>query len=279
MRTNNSIALDFKGIDLTGESLVLTGACDTLKRAHLASGFLICCGMLIDGVAGEACVCRYDLSIAYTEPDTEDEEPEEICTAHIYACNGYDLTIVNDAVTAVAAPDASAIDARLTTLEGVVGDDKIIVDEITSTGNSITASKPIIEAMGGYSFSSAYLDSKISLNYVGVCKNGNKLTFVIAGELNAVSDIAPGTGLQLGEFVLPASIGANLIPNFDTNKIGPDSLFLATSNFSGLFIMSYITKWSNVSFSPYMVASVGITAGTYYFRYEATFLLSDNLVS
>lgn len=305
MRTNNSIALDFKGIDLTGESLVLTGACDVLKKAHLASGFLICCGMLIDGVAGESCVCRYDLAITYTEPDNDDEEPEEICTAHIYACNGYDLTIVNDAITAVAAPDASAIDARVTTLEGVVGDeedglvkdvidlqgditdlggivdvvnDKITIDEITSTGNSIEASKPIIENMTGYSFNeSTQTKGVLDYVYTGAVKNGNKLTLVAA--ITFSKNVGSSGNVVIGSFEIPSAVLANVYPIASTTVsiIPVLAIDYGQAAFPSVNTRCAVNKYTDHNLTFEIELSPLTEEVSYYIRCEITILLSASL--
>ena len=153
----------------------------------------------------------------------------------------------------------------------------IFTGNVNIAGN-FTANS-IIENMSGYNYNRAYLDSRITLDYVGICKNGNKVTFVIAGKLVADSDIAQNSILNLGEFVVPNAVGAKLYPNYDTDKIGPNRLFLGISSTSGVDAMSYLRKWSNVSFNAYLVATQLLPIGTYYFRFEYTLLLSNNFAS
>ena len=135
----------------------------------------------------------------------------------------------------------------------------------------------IIENMTGYTFSLNDVDEKISVAYAGVVKTGNKITFVVSGTLNAESDIALSTSISMGRFVVPTSVGQKIYPNFDTRRIGPRRLLLGKAYNEGIDIMSFVTKWTDTLLQPYMSASQIIPQGTYHFRYEETYLLSDNL--
>ena len=133
----------------------------------------------------------------------------------------------------------------------------------------------IIENMAGYAFIKQNI-STYSLDYVGVVKNGNKITFAIAGTVL----ITEATDRKdIGYFTVPAEVGSKVIPSslngwadirnisafnaYNTSKIIPIGCGHATPN--TFAIQAYLDNLSNNV--------------TYYFRYEVTFLLSDSLVS
>ena len=137
----------------------------------------------------------------------------------------------------------------------------------------------IIENMSGYSFSSSSTDSSVTLDYVGVVKTGNKITFVIAGKFEFDSTVVVGSYKQLGSFTIPSEIGAKIYPNMGSGRVGPTSVQIAVSVQSSETHMGFFAKYSNSIFAPYFSAQSAISAGTYYFRFEQTFLLSDNLAA
>lgn len=155
--------------------------------------------------------------------------------------------------------------------------------KLTATGDSIEAEKPVIEKMTGYSFATnrQHLeDNGIVLNYVGVCKNGNKLTFVIAGKINSPSQINEFTLLALGTFNgIPSSIGAKIIPIAGT-IVSFCHLKLYNSRADFKNCEGVFTKNGNTSFNMLLSVDEVLQANKdYSFRYEETFLLGDNLVS
>lgn len=137
----------------------------------------------------------------------------------------------------------------------------------------------IIEDMIGYSFTPSS-NTAVHYNYVGICKNGNKITFAIAGYLESDSGINTYTTISLGQFNIPSAVGQKLFANglnyLDIKKQLVFSSLYATKDLIFLF-----QKNNNINVEPQITtASVSLDANTkYYFRDEVTFLLSDNLAS
>ena len=137
----------------------------------------------------------------------------------------------------------------------------------------------IIEDMIGYSFTPS-LNTAVHYNYVGVCKNGNKITFAVAGYIESDSGINAYTTISLGQFNIPSAVGQKLFANglsyLDIKKQLVFSSLYATKDLIFLF-----QKNTNINVEPQITtASVSLDANTkYYFRDEVTFLLSDNLAS
>lgn len=137
----------------------------------------------------------------------------------------------------------------------------------------------ITENMSGYSFTAPSVSGLVFSNlYANVIKNGNKITFVIAGNVKKTDGDIPGRSV-FGRFTIPSSIGTQLYPS----EIGGEEFLDARDiSFFSTWANSVggkgtITKNSNVliTFSIYHGSLVVDT--TYYFRYESTFLLGDNL--
>ena len=148
--------------------------------------------------------------------------------------------------------------------------------DVTASGN-ITAPS-IIEDMDGYSFTPV---EDINYLYAGVVKNGNKITFVLFATLTQDGTLTGTT--NLGTFLFPSAIGNKLIPYtmsgdnryLDYKKI----LFVDASSAVSAEYPSYILKSSSASMVLRASGLNALSNGTYYFRYEVTFLLSDSLIS
>lgn len=154
----------------------------------------------------------------------------------------------------------------------------IFTGNVNIAGNFTADS--IIENMTGYSFTpdSNLANNGLSLVYVGVVKNGNKLTFAIAGEFD--STVTPNASPYLGNFGIPSAVGSKLFPM--------TGAFLDIKK--GLFFKNYSTTNEKI-FSMYKNSNsslglqlYGMTSGfdgssIYCFRFEVTFLLSENLAS
>lgn len=145
--------------------------------------------------------------------------------------------------------------------------------DVTASGN-ITAPS-IIETMSGYSFTKVTSYAGLVYSYAGVVKNGNKITFAVAGTYTRAS--ADGSNLALGTFVVPSAIADKLYPN----SLG------ALANI-GLNFFSSTTEYSTIparmskSTTNLQITMYGASAltneATYEFRFEVTFLLSDTLI-
>ncbi len=148
------------------------------------------------------------------------------------------------------------------------------IDGAVVTGNEI------VEKMDNYSFE-AGSDARLNVVYAGAVKTGNKLTLVIFGSFTQDAGETQGN-LLLGTFYLPASVLAKLYPyqvgsltNVLDNKIIP---FIDT-NISHTNLMCRIEKGSTSTNFKIANATALADATTFLFRYECTFLLSDNLAS
>lgn len=147
--------------------------------------------------------------------------------------------------------------------------------------NGNLTANSIIENMAGYSFTKRNSEQEWTPIYVGVVKNGNKLTIVIFGSLNYDS----GTGYaNIANIVVPASVATKLYP-FTAGGI---SSVLANTKLECLDVDSLgaitditaLTQKFDALITFQLRNMTTLTANkTYLFRIEQTFLLSDNLAS
>ena len=160
---------------------------------------------------------------------------------------------------------------------GAIAGQDIAPFDIAATG-SITANS-IIENMSGYNYVDTSVQADITPIYVGTVKNGNKLTCVWFMSLTATT--TDYSGAKLGDLDLPSSVLAKLYPyslsgidNLLDARVIPMYYGYNTKIDANLILQKYTG-----SILPRIYAT-GLTVGTtYLIRYEATFLLSDNLAS
>lgn len=137
----------------------------------------------------------------------------------------------------------------------------------------------IIENMSGYSAivpsNTGWTQEKI---FIGVCKNGNKLTVVVA--LNLTKGAGAAIHPNIAQITIPNDVGAKLYPsqvglyNFLDNK----KIQCWSSHNSCIDALAYIEKTSNTLLKMNIEDVSNFVEGTkYYVRYEATFLLNDSL--
>lgn len=140
----------------------------------------------------------------------------------------------------------------------------------------------IVETMTGYS-ASMLTPSGFELEkvYVGAVKTGNKITLVFAFNITKTSDDADIYANYV-DVVLPQSVLAKLYPvaisggQYLDNK----AIALFTSEYGYIQTNMYITKQPNgVRLGGTNNRSAMTLNEKYYCRYEATFLLSDDLVA
>ena len=81
--------------------------------------------------------------------------------------------------------------------------------------------------------------------------------------------------MDIGEFVIPSTIGSKLYPII-SNVVSLGSIILNTSETAQQFNPTNVVKDSNTNIRIQVRGTV--STGTYYYRYEETFLLSDSLV-
>ena len=168
-----------------------------------------------------------------------------------------------------------------------VSGDLAVTGDVTATGDvnadGVYANE-IIENMVGYSYSIGTKANITQTNsYVGVVKNGNKLTFTIVGQMER-TDSVDGDNKGLGSFTIPAEVGAKLVPHTLgslTNVLRSTSMIYSKVAYAaGVSSTIGIYKTSNTSFS---VSSYGVNSldlnTIYDFAFEITFLLSENLAA
>ena len=153
----------------------------------------------------------------------------------------------------------------------------IFTGNINVDGN-FTANS-IIENMNGYAISN--IASEINLIYGGACKNGNKITFVLFGDLYA--ETLPTAGFwRICNFTIPTEIGQKLFPytqgGFD-NLLNKTIVNLSTGVGvdANVNVSCIVQKYSNNTISFFMYSNNVQPTTHYIFRYEVTFLLSDNM--
>ena len=139
----------------------------------------------------------------------------------------------------------------------------------------------IIEDMSGYGFQlrSEGVTDGFTINYAGIVKNGNKITFALAGEI-VVGATAPSIpNPTICSFTFPSAIGLKLIPN-SLNYLDNKSVsFFSSANVSAdkNFDVRKISD-TEIRIDSYAIHTLSLNT-TYVFRYECTFLLSDNLAA
>lgn len=149
------------------------------------------------------------------------------------------------------------------------------VNILTSANDEITAQKPVVEVMTGYYYTAG--SSTVELNYVGTVKNGNKLTIALAGTLNTEETLPASGEYNFGYITIPADIGSKLFP-ISGNILGfipiamVRNLYSAPTNSVG-----YISKDSATLIKIAISTNTLAVSTSYRFRFEITFLLSENL--
>lgn len=142
----------------------------------------------------------------------------------------------------------------------------------------------IIEDMEGYSFSKVESLTEENVIYAGVCKNGNKITFVLFGTYTKKSE-NPTVNPVLGTFTIPSSVGAKLYPYSGNTLLDLNIEYSPSVSSQKIILPGNFTKLSStkVSIGAYLVHEGGssrlVAETPYLFRVEATFLLSDSLAS
>ena len=158
--------------------------------------------------------------------------------------------------------------------------------EIDGTLNATKVTgNEIIENMNGYSFSSVTKTNvTLQIIYAGVVKNGNKLTTVIFGKFTRTGEVANNFS-SIGFFIIPASVASKLYPTPLGNQqyaLSSNSITFFSAPSVGVELNTLVNKddTHNNRLVSYVYNVNSLTENTeYQFRFETTFLLSDNLVS
>lgn len=173
-------------------------------------------------------------------------------------------------------------------LQGNVNIDGTITANIVD-GAKVTGDE-IVEKMTGYNYYSEFdTTSPITPKYVGAVKNGNKLTIAFGGLINIPTNFEYNRFVSLGAFyiIVPADVWNKIIPlgasdnpsaleckiisGFNTfeQKIDINAFTQKTTSYANsLFIRFYGTDNQSI-----------VNNKDYAFRYEITFLLSDNMMA
>lgn len=159
----------------------------------------------------------------------------------------------------------------------------VITPKLTTTGDSISAEKPVIEMMTGYAASASYSEGyTITKDYVGACKNGNKITFAFSGHITRTPEYV-GNNPHITTLTIPADVGAKLVPS----NIGSTTNYLCSMKIQVARDIAYYTditigiqKNNNTSLAVAFFGGQNLAENVeYYFRFDITFLLSPNLAS
>lgn len=153
------------------------------------------------------------------------------------------------------------------------------VNATTKVDAPLITGDEIVEKMSGYSAvipsSTGWTKEKV---YIGAVKNGNKLTLVVA--LNLTKGAGAISNPKLCQITIPASVGSKL---YDT-QIGlysflDNRVLNAWSAYDNhVEAVAYIGKTSNTLLTYVLDNTTNFVQDTkYYIRYEATFLLSDDI--
>lgn len=154
----------------------------------------------------------------------------------------------------------------------------------TFNATSITGDS-IIENMSGYSFGGK-TSTKATFEYIyaGVVKNGNKLTLALAMNITRTDDFT--SGQPIGSFVVPNSVGNKLF----TSLVGSYNLLgMINANISkdGIAIKNVVCQIQKPYANEILITLTSsgnlntqfTINDKYYLRFEATFLLSNNMAS
>lgn len=140
----------------------------------------------------------------------------------------------------------------------------------------------IVENMAGYNaLEQTATGWTFDFHYIGICKNGNKLTFAVSMTLTKTSAEAEYNP-SIVNFGMPSSIGAKLVPvsigGYDFLSAQKVTAFKSVGG-ETQDIKVGLRKTSNTwTYCSLYTAGATLTLDTPYFvRFDITFLLSDNL--
>ena len=177
--------------------------------------------------------------------------------------------------------------------EEVITDIQAVIDEGNPQLNlkqgetivNITDMNPILangEKIEDVSFNieDIAITNGVNFSYVSCAKNGKKITFAIAGTFTRNENTTSNS--NIGFFSIPKVIGDKLYPD-ENGYLANLKLTMFSSATTSISIDTVMRKNQYENFDNLSIQffSIGITptmGTTYSFRYELTFLLSDNLI-
>lgn len=163
--------------------------------------------------------------------------------------------------------------------DGTTSDLGAIFSGNVNIAGNLTADS-IIENMSGYSFTppAAATSHDLEFAFVGAVKNGNKITFAICADITRHDTIQYGQ-LTLGAINIPSAIGSKLYPVRGA-WLTMQQIYFANDYNSGIVKPLVVHKDNNTTLRVVAYGANDLTAETKYsFRFEVTFLLSENLAA
>lgn len=159
--------------------------------------------------------------------------------------------------------DLGAIFSGNVNIDGILNATKVTGDEI-------------VENMTGYTFVKN-TSAPFTYAFAGVSKNGNKLTFVIAGVLNTDS---PTSLFNVGSFVVPEAVANKIVPlESGTSQVAFIKTTANTDYLTYVDLEGVVVK-DGTRYIGFRLYPRNVTPNiNYKVRIEMTFLLSDNLAT
>lgn len=158
------------------------------------------------------------------------------------------------------------------------------LDEINSGSSQITAKKPIVEAMTGYSMTSGTLVNLTKTDvYGGIVKNGDKLTIAYACKLNKDNVTLPSGSQTFLTINIPSAVGAKLYVAFGSLTLARAPILASNlvNAARDVTVNGSCYKQSNTQLT-LTIPNADLDSLTaledYYIRFEFTFLLSNSLI-
>lgn len=209
---------------------------------------------------------------------------------HLVLTNGDDLgagNMFNGDVTLSGNLTAAEVTAGDITAADVTADGvdarSIKTPMLTSDKPEISAEKPVVEVMDGYSFERGYSGSTYDINvtYASAVKNGNKLTLALAFSIKLKSDTIDDAFPIVGKFTIPSSLFNRLVPDVNGRVDYKRVIFVKDIPDSSLIplVMTSYKKEGKVNIDIIAPNDALSLNKIYYSRYEVTFLLSDNMAA
>ena len=271
---SNTSTLRFSILDLPTVKTISAGTMDFCDGKPEKTGFLV---LIPDTIAMFIAYHRFQ-DLAIFEIDTTNKSFKRI---NEY-CDINELRRVID--DTVEATGDTWVDEMRSVMEKDQDNNVQISDGLYVAGdlqvNGSISGDEIVENMSGYQISTSGIDTDFTYKYVGVCKNGNKITFVWAFILNTTKTAY--SAALLPPIKVPADVGDKIYPIGSFPGISSLTVALqdvalhqyADASTPGHVLFYKYDNWINPQLYANLLANV-----SYLGRIELTFLLSDNLIS
>ena len=150
------------------------------------------------------------------------------------------------------------------------------------SGNTVTGDS-IIENMSGYTGEANNTTPNLSLEavYMGVVKNGNKITFTFFGNMTRSDTLSPDYLNYKIKWNIPSAVSAKIYPYlFDGISVVANGELLCSKTLSNSVKLPFalIKSGNDFILNIYSLNNMAVN-DKYIFRFEQTFLLSDSLAS